>query len=148
MAVVTRFMQQQILRLEAEILNLKASVKTKSDDLKLAFARTELVAAELRRALVPNRLSHEDKLRAQKSFDAWYYRYPRKVGRKEAVDAWMSRPELHNMEGEPFQQAMYALDCWKDSRQWCEEDGIPYPATWLNKQRDKDFPRPRQKAEG
>jgi len=144
MAVVTRFMREQAVRLETEIQNLKSLVKTKPDDVKLAFARCQAVAAELRRALVPNQMTDEEKLRAKQSFEKFWHRYPKKEKRIVAIDAWMNRPELHNMEGEPFKQAMYALDCWKETRQW-EQEIIHLASTWLNQQLDKDFPKPRQR---
>ena len=69
-------------------------------------------------------------------FLAFWDGYPRKVDRKEAVRAWV-KGVCDGIVGE----ILAGLESWKRTEQWTDMEKIPYPSTWINKQRWKEVPR-------
>ena len=70
------------------------------------------------------------------SFDSFWDKYPHKVGKKEALRAWVkiSPSEVLNLK------ICAALEKQKESDQWKRDGGkfIPHPSTWLNGERWND----------
>lgn len=72
----------------------------------------------------------------EKQFDKFWQAYPKKVSKKEAQKSWKKiNPSL-----ELFEKILKALEMVKQTEQWKKDNGkfIPYPATWLNKERWTD----------
>lgn len=68
-------------------------------------------------------------------FEQFWQQYPRKIGKKAALAAWMKaqdKPALPDV--------LLAIDRAKRSEQWQKDGGqfIPHPATWLNQGRWAD----------
>lgn len=80
----------------------------------------------------------EDKISKDKvmteGFEDFWKAYPKKVNKKEASSAWKkaNRPSLETI--------LRAIEKQKKSEQWAEDNGkyIPYPSSWLNKERWSD----------
>lgn len=70
------------------------------------------------------------------AFDLFYSAYPRKVNRKDAERAWLKLSPDEKLQA----KIMQALEEQKASEDWRKEGGkfIPYPSTWLNKERWDD----------
>lgn len=68
-------------------------------------------------------------------FLTFWAEYPRKVDRKEALRAWV-KGVCDGSLGE----ILAGLAAWKRTEQWMDVDKIPYPSTWINKQRWKEAP--------
>lgn len=68
-------------------------------------------------------------------FRAFWDAYPRKLDKREAVRAWV-KGTCDGFLGE----ILASLESWKRCEQWLDPERIPYPATWLNKQRWKEVP--------
>lgn len=78
---------------------------------------------------LPNKLGEYDT-----DFLKWYELYPKKVGKPKAHQAWKKiKPNLELKR----KMVLAVLEHCK-SRQWQNEDYIPYPATWLNQERWND----------
>lgn len=80
-----------------------------------------------------------------RDFAAFWAAYPRKLGRKAALEAWLAAPRP------PLDELLAALSEQAASAQWRREEGrfIPAPATWLSQARWSDRPggqAPRQNA--
>jgi len=71
-----------------------------------------------------------------KGFVVFYEAYPKKVGKQDALKAWIKL----NPENGLNQKILSALEVHKKSDQWCRDKGkyIPHPASWLNKKRWED----------
>ena len=68
-------------------------------------------------------------------FEDFWYKYPKKVGKQEAIKAWKkAKPDIL--------QVIDALNWQIPSKQWQQEDGkyVPNPATYLNQGRFMDEP--------
>jgi hypothetical protein len=66
-------------------------------------------------------------------FEDFWYKYPKKVGKQEAIKAWKkAKPDIL--------QVIDALNWQIPSKQWQAENGkyIPNPATYLNQGRWED----------
>jgi hypothetical protein len=61
--------------------------------------------------------------------------YPRKVDRKEALRGWV-KGLCDDLLGE----ILASLAIWKQTEQWQDIEKVPYPSTWINKQRWKETP--------
>jgi len=74
--------------------------------------------------------------RRARFFETVWNAYPRKVGKQDALKAWMKL----NGEGPSLETILAAIDKQKHSAQW-QKDGdtfIPHLSTWLNAKRWKD----------
>lgn len=73
-----------------------------------------------------------------RDFAAFWAAYPRKMGRKAALEAWLA---VHKP---PLEALLAALQEQAASAQWQREQGrfIPAPATWLGQARWTDRPGP------
>lgn len=69
-------------------------------------------------------------------FERFWCEYPKKVGKKDAVKAFM---RIANLE-DTFPKIMDALAKFKTTPEWKKENGrfIPYPATWIHGERWND----------
>lgn len=70
-----------------------------------------------------------------KGFDEFWKRYPKKVAKKYALNAWKK------IKGDTLVEDIYnSLDKFKQSPAWQKDGGqfIPHPATWLNGHRWED----------
>jgi hypothetical protein len=69
-------------------------------------------------------------------FDTFWERYPKKVGKQQAVKAWKSLNPDHRL----LTTMIEAIEQQKKSEQWQKDSGkyIPHPATWLNGKRWED----------
>lgn len=75
---------------------------------------------------------------ADNGFEKFWQAYPKKLAKQEALKAWKKlKPNA-----ELLRDVLNALEKWKNSAQWQENNGkyIPYPATWLNGRRWEDAP--------
>jgi uncharacterized protein YdaU (DUF1376 family) len=70
-------------------------------------------------------------------FLEFWDKYPRKVGRLDALKAWC-RGRFDGLGGE----ILAGLEVWKQSKQWQDSEYVPYPATWLENRRWKELPEP------
>lgn len=76
-------------------------------------------------------------------FDQFWMAYPKKVGKKAALQAWnkaKDKPQVADI--------LQAIDNAKNSAQWTKEDGqfIPNPSTWLHQGRWADQPLEKKKS--
>ena len=71
-------------------------------------------------------------------FDRFWAAYPRKEAKPKAHDAFIKI----NPDEELLEKMLTAIEKWKASDQWNENNGqyIPHPTTWLNQQRWNDEP--------
>lgn len=69
------------------------------------------------------------------SFDAFWSAYPKKVGKKAALSAWLKAKDKPTIE-----DVLTAITAQKRSEQWTADGGryIPNPATWINQGRWDD----------
>jgi len=67
-------------------------------------------------------------------FEEFWKTYPRKVNKKEALASWV-KAKLP-----PLEEILASIEKQKKSDQWLEMGGkyIPYPSTWLNKEKWTD----------
>lgn len=75
---------------------------------------------------------------ASDGFLCFWDTYPRKVDRKEALRGWV-KGLCDNLLGE----ILVSLSVWKQTEQWQDIEKVPYPSTWINKQRWKETPESR-----
>jgi hypothetical protein len=74
-----------------------------------------------------------DQQETEMYFEDFWYKYPKKVGKQEAIKSWKkAKPDIL--------QVIDALNWQIPSKQWQQEDGkyIPNPATYLNQGRYMD----------
>lgn len=78
----------------------------------------------------------EDEEKHHQKFDAFWSSYPRKVGKRPALQKW-GKLDLSNGN---FEKIIGALERQKKSPQWLKDNGqyIPHPTTWLNQERWND----------
>jgi hypothetical protein len=78
---------------------------------------------------------------AERAFASFWNEYPRKVGKKAALKAYMKVPATERAN------ILSALRLHKHSEQWQKDGGkfVPYPATWLNGERWDDVLEPATK---
>ena len=69
-------------------------------------------------------------------FDHFWYEYPKKVAKPDAVRAWGKLKPDEALSAEIYR----GLTRWKNSDEWSRDGGryIPHPATWLNGRRWED----------
>lgn len=79
---------------------------------------------------------YEEGAQIPSKFDEFWEAYPRKKDKKKAQALFARIPDIDN----EFPKIMEGLERDKQSQQWNENDGkfIPYPSTWLNRERWKD----------
>jgi hypothetical protein len=79
----------------------------------------------------------------ENGFDAFWMRYPRKVGKKAALAKWKALKRSGHLP--PLEKVLAAVESQKTWDQWQRDEGqfIPHPTTWLNEGRWDD-----QKSEG
>jgi uncharacterized protein YdaU (DUF1376 family) len=68
------------------------------------------------------------------SFNEFWELYPRKVGKKKAIEAWN---KIKQDDGS-IERILEALKEQKETKQWQNHRFIPHPATWLNQERWND----------
>ena len=61
-------------------------------------------------------------------FEQFWKRYPRKVNKKKAHDAWIK----FNSDLPPIEDILKSVDAHINSTQWTNKRYIPHPTTWLN----------------
>jgi hypothetical protein len=73
-------------------------------------------------------------------FERFWSAYPRKTGKKEAIEAW----KRINPDEDMTETIIAGLERWKQSKQWTDDNGqyIPYPASFLSKERWNDECQP------
>lgn len=78
----------------------------------------------------------DDGVCVQTLFERFWCEYPKKVGKKDALKAFM---RIANLE-DTFPKIMDALAKFKTTPEWKAENGryIPYPATWIHGERWND----------
>ena len=78
----------------------------------------------------------DDGVCVQTLFERFWCEYPKKVGKKDALKAFM---RIANLE-DTFPKLMDALAKFKTTPEWKMENGryIPYPATWIHGERWND----------
>ena len=72
------------------------------------------------------------------SFMKFYEAYPKRIGRADAIKAWVKlKPDDTLLE-----LMLQKIELFKQSEDWIKDNGkyIPYPATWLNGKRWEDEP--------
>jgi len=76
-------------------------------------------------------------------FDTFWSKYPKKIGKKKALDSWMKI----DFKDDLFDKILAAIDNQIRSNQWQKDGGqfIPYPATWLNQERWNDVLESKQR---
>ena len=89
-----------------------------------------------------------DRVYGDPYFVEFWSTYPRKADKPGAGAAWhkiVLAPELTTeMRAALYREIMTGLDRWLTSAQWQDEQYIPYPGKWLNHERWKEQPRPRE----
>jgi len=68
------------------------------------------------------------------SFNEFWEIYPRKIGKKSALQAW----DNINPDDELQELILDAIKRNKQTKQWQSQRFIPHPATWLNQERWND----------
>ena len=81
-----------------------------------------------------------------RSFTLFWERYPNKVDREDAWEAWKTL----NPDAQTVQEINAGLDAWKKSGQWADDGGryIPSAAKWLGKRRWESPPNYARKGAG
>lgn len=81
-------------------------------------------------ALHNRRTNESEQCAGANDFEEFWKHYPRRKDRMKALRAWNASRSVRP----PLPQLLAALDKFKESRSWQEQDGrfVPYPATWLN----------------
>ncbi len=69
------------------------------------------------------------------SFNEFWKNYPRKVGKKKALQEW----NKINHDDELLTRILESLEKQKKSKQWDNKQFIPHPATWLKENRWDDI---------
>lgn len=71
---------------------------------------------------------------SKQNFETFWLEYPKKVGKKIALNSWMK------IDQDNFDAIMTALKAYKKTDQWKKDGGqyIPNPSTWLNQERWND----------
>ncbi len=80
------------------------------------------------------RVSSKKITMTEEQFTEFWELYPKKKDRKLSLKKYLTiRPELHD-------KILSALEAVKQTEDWMKEDGqfIPYPSTWLNRDRWED----------
>ena len=72
------------------------------------------------------------------SFNEFWEIYPRKVGKKKALQEWH---KINHDDG-LLTRILESLEKQKKSKQWDNKQFIPHPATWLNQERWDDLIEP------
>lgn len=70
----------------------------------------------------------------KEKFEEFYKNYPKKL-KKAEVEKWFKK---NNPDDELFKTIMTQLEKFKKSKEWKEQQYIPYPSTWLNQKRWED----------
>lgn len=70
----------------------------------------------------------------KEKFEEFYKNYPKKL-KKAEVEKWFKK---NNPNDELFKTIMTQLEKFKKSKEWKEQQYIPYPSTWLNQKRWED----------
>jgi len=91
-------------------------------------------AQEKRREVKRREVKTTKREEPKPGFEDFWIKYPRKVNRTEAIQAW-NKANIPSMEF-----ILNAIDRQKQSEQWNADGGkyIPYPSSWLNKERWHD----------
>lgn len=75
----------------------------------------------------------------KKLFDTFWKEYPRKIGKKQSLDAWLRlkpSPELYtNIMKGLIKQKLYKQVC-DDNNIWCPD--FPHPVRWIKYERWED----------
>jgi len=67
------------------------------------------------------------------NFDTFWAAYPRKVGKQDALKAWVkANPDIT--------EVLAGVERWKRDQQWEDTQFIPYPATFLHGRRWEETP--------
>ena len=76
----------------------------------------------------------KDKIIINEGFEEFWKTYPRKVNKKEAISSW-KKAKIPSLE-----KIIQIIEKQKQSDQWLSDNGkyIPYPSTWLNKEKWND----------
>lgn len=75
-------------------------------------------------------------------FDEFWKLYPRKIDKATARKKWKALSKKPKGEQPRFETIKKAIQDYRDSGLWDVEKYIPYPATWLNKERwNDDIPK-------
>jgi len=95
-----------------------------------------VVPEEIAKERKTPKLKKEEKDKSKESFTLFWNKYPKKVAKIDAEKAW----NKINPNNGTFQEIMTALEKFKKSEQWIQENSafIPYPASWLNGRRWED----------
>jgi|TARA_B100000315_G_scaffold225579_1_gene231947 hypothetical protein len=72
--------------------------------------------------------------RSSKSFEQFWKKYPRKVGKVKSLEAW----NKINPDGVLIKTIMVSVEKHRKSKGWQDPQYIPHPSTWLNQQRWDD----------
>jgi len=77
---------------------------------------------------------YKSKIMLKEGFEEFWSAYPRKVNKKEAMTSW------NKAKTPPLEEVLSAIEKQRKSDQWLEDGGkyIPYPSTWLNKEKWND----------
>ena len=88
----------------------------------------------------------QTEIKEGRAFTIFWERYPNKVDREDAWEAWKTL----NPDAKTVQEINAGLDSWKKSGQWADEGGryIPSAAKWLAKKRWECPPNPARKGAG
>src|SRR4030042_1264728 len=72
---------------------------------------------------------------SQQSFSQFWTAYPKKIGKKAALKAWLKAKDKP-----PIKNIIQSIEHQKTSNQWQKENGeyIPLPTTWINQGRWDD----------
>jgi hypothetical protein len=79
----------------------------------------------------PEKKKHTQSEGRLDEFEVFWNAYPRRIGKGDALKAWMKR----NGSLPGLDVVLKAIESARQSDQWQKENGrfIPYPATWLNR---------------
>jgi len=89
--------------------------------------------SDTRRPITHNDNGNDSTSSASKSFDEFWSIYPRKVGKKTALQRWIS------LNCETIKDKIIAaVKAQSKSKQWNDVQYIPHPTTWLNQGRWDD----------
>jgi hypothetical protein len=77
--------------------------------------------------------------RERDDFELFWQSYPRKVGKKAALNAWNKATDKPHVD-----DVIKAVTAQKAGKEWMKEGGqyIPHPTTWLNQGRWNDATGP------
>jgi len=107
----------------------KQDIEKQDIDNCIQLNTNKLNTNKLNTKLISNKEIYKEKM-----FEEFYNTYPKKRN-KSKTEEWFTKKKPSE---ELFKKIMLSLEQHKKTKQWKDEQFIPYPTTWLNQKRWED----------